>query len=75
MKKNGFDDRFRHGFRRHHFAARGVGPERVPDVGVGGAGEKSDDSDSARAKLLAQCVGESESGVLGGIVGGGSGED
>src|SRR5215467_1772345 len=70
-----FDDGACDRFRRHHLFARGPGPERFPDVGVGGAGEQSDDADAARAEFFAQRIGEAEGRVLGSVVARGSSED
>lgn len=65
----------RYGFGGHHFFAGGLGPEGGPDIGVGGAGEQGDHTNSFGTKFFAKRVGEGERGVLGGGVGGGSGED
>lgn len=74
-QEDGVDQRLCDGFRRHHFSARGLRPQSVPDVGIDGAGEKSDDADAARAEFFAKRIGKAEGGVLGCGVGGGSGED
>jgi len=67
--------RFGDRFGGHHFFAGGLGPEGGPDVGVGGAGEQGDGTDAAGAKFFPESAGQTEGSVLGGVVGGGSGED
>ena len=73
-EKDGLDDRVCDGLRRHHLAARSLGPERGPDLSVGCAGEQGDDADSAGTEFLAKGVGEAKGSVLGSVVGGRTGE-
>ena len=44
------------GGRRHHFFARGLRPEGVPDFGVCGSGQESDYANSFRAQFFAQVL-------------------
>jgi len=71
----GADYSLRDGGRRHHLAARSVGPELVPDVGVGRTGDEADDSNAARTKVFAERVGETEGSMLGSVIGGGCWKD
>lgn len=72
-------DRLQNGFGhrvgRHHFMAGGLGPERFPDVGVGGARLESDDADFPGTEFFAEGICESERRVLGRVVGGASRKD
>lgn len=74
-KQDGLQNDLGNGFRGHHFAARSLRPERVPDIGIGGSGKQSDDANTAGAKFFAESVGEPEGSVLGSVVGGGARED
>jgi len=68
-------DSARYRFWGHHFLARGLRPESIPDIGIGCAGEQRDDADAFGAEFFAEGVGEAEGSVLGGVVGCVSGED
>ena len=53
-----FEYCFRDRVGRHHFLARGLGPECFPDVGIGGAREQTNDTDSFGPEFFAQSVSE-----------------
>jgi len=72
---NRADDGGGDGSRGHHFLARSLRPERVPDFCVGGSGHQSDHANSFRAQFFAQGLGEAECAMFRSDVGGRSGED
>ncbi len=61
-------------FAERASTARGLRPELLPDGGIGGSGQKRDDADAPRTKLLTQGFRECQQAALGGVVGGHSGK-
>src|SRR6267142_4191055 len=63
-KRHRMDHSLGHRFHAQHFLPRRLGPELVPDGGVGGPGYERQYTNSALAEIEAQRVAETQRAVL-----------